>query len=723
VPNAWRHSPALQFDRRVALIGAVALVCATVVLGAASPARGEEGPDCPSATDDAYTMTLGALTGTDETDVAIHLSAAAGCAAARTVKSIQVKTFDENGGLGHVVNLTAVAAPNGVATVKLDRVPRGLRIKVHALLQTGAPSRTYVLDDSTRSRLRPDLIVASITTPAQTLTTRPVDVVAEISEVKGDTSATADVTLASAIGPLAAPLQVDVPAGGHASVTFPQVALSAPIAQELKVIVSGAAPAEYDVTNEVRTTSVDVTRNELASSRLLVPSLGGYGFQFNGHLYAPITTAPPASLPDLESKVKALEPQFVRVFYNENWEANADKTHPEWPQNLESFKDTVQLAADSGATVAIAYQTIASAKTAPALWMSRFADVLQELVVTRGLANVRWVSIANEPNSTTLTLAQYEALYRALNAELVARGLRGQIGLIGGDLVELTEGTPSSHRAWFDYMVSHMNDVIDAWSEHIYWNYDDHFRMEERLKDVAHLVDQELPAAARKPTFIMEYGVRGYNTCGTKPQVTAAYYRDADCTELRRMSLAGFQKLWFTIDSAQLGFEGASNWDLYWSVYDRTKANQSYWTIGPPEEGWALYPSYYASQLLFQTTAPGWQVLGVDPWTVDDQATRYDDPHPDQAEQELTAYRGPQGELTVLGLDSNGGNLVAPNGATSSYSIGGLPPTTTFTLALWNASGDGTNSVAGTITTTAAGVARFDVPLQAAFVLTTVPVS
>ena len=55
--------------------------------------------------------------------------------------------------------------------------------------------------------------------------------------------------------------------------------------------------------------------------------------------------------------------------------------------------------------------------------------------------------------------------------------------------------------------------------------------------------------------------------------------------------------------------------------------------------------------------------------------------------------------------------------------IGGLPPTTTFTLALWNATGDGKNSVAGTITTTTAGVARFDVPLQAAFVLTTVPVS
>ena len=48
---------------------------------------------------------------------------------------------------------------------------------------------------------------------------------------------------------------------------------------------------------------------------------------------------------------------------------------------------------------------------------------------------------------------------------------------------------------------------------------------------------------------------------------------------------------------------------------------------------------------------------------------------------------------------------------------------TKFNLALWNASGDGENSLAGTVTTDAAGVARFEVPLHAAFALTTVPVS
>jgi hypothetical protein len=193
---------------------------------------------------------------------------------------------------------------------------------------------------------------------------------------------------------------------------------------------------------------------------------------------------------------------------------------------------------------------------------------------------------------------------------------------------------------------------------------------------------------------------------------------------LRRTTLAAFHKLWFSVVSAQLGFAGASNWDLYWSVYDKSNPpNQSFWTMAPTEGGWELYPSYYALQLLHQTTGQGWQVLAVDPVTDDDGPTRFDDPHADQLEQELTAYSGPAGQLTVLGLDTSGGSLVEPNGKSSAYSIGGLPPFTTFTLAVWNANGDGTNSVAGTITTSAAGVARFDVPLQAAFTLTTVPVS
>ena len=634
------------WNRRAPLVAVLVLTISAVGSGVAPPAaRGDDPPVCPRLSAAAYTMTVGALTGQQVTDLTVGFTAAPGCEAVTVVKQLQIVAIQGHGRLPSVRILRNVPAQEGVVSVVLGRVERGLPIAVHALLQAEAPRRAYVLWGTTKALLRPDLVVASVSAPLQTLTTRPIDVVAEIAEINGDTAATAHIALADAIGPLAGPIEVKVPAGGRVSVTFPAVALTTATSRQLKVVVTDAAPAEYDVTNGEGSTTVEVTSNELVPLHLLVPSLGGYGFQMNGHLYAPITNPDPATLPGLESKVKALEPQLVRVFYNDNWEANADGTHAaDWAQNLESFKNVVKLANDSGASIVIAYQTVANAKKDPTLWMGRFADVLQDLVQERGLTNVRWALIGNEPNTAAATVfskEQYKDLYTKLHAALAARGLHDQVGLIGGDLVQNTEGTAGGHRAWFDYMVTNMNDVVDAWSEHIYWNYWDHFRMEERLKDVAHLVRTELPEAARKPTFILEYGVRGMNACGTETTVTGAYYNDPPaCTELRRMSLAGFHKVWFTVASAQLGFDGAANWDLYWSVYDRTKNNQSYWTIGPPEEGWALYPTYYAFQLLLQTTARGWQVLAVDPWTLDDQATRYDDPHPDQLEQELTAYRG-----------------------------------------------------------------------------------
>ena len=705
------------------LVGALVLA-----LASASGAHGGTTPSSTCPLKYAYAMTAGALTGKADTDLTLQFTAASGCAPVTTVKSLVVSLASTSGKLRVLTTQEDVAAPDGVVRIPVDRVDRGGRVDVLAVVQPGSPPRAYQVHGDTTSLLRPDLVVSAVNAPLETLTTRPVGVTAEISEVNGDVGATAQVALAGDVGPLAGPQQVTVPAGGHVTVTFPDVALTNPVPSQLTVVVSGVAPDEYDATNDTRAATVDVTKDELALSRLLVQSLDGYGFQLNHHLYAPITNPPPATLPDLESKVIALGPQLVRIFFSENWEENSDGTHPEWQQNLDSFRNVVQLAQDSGAEIVIAYQGVASAKLNPTLWMSRFADVLQDLVVSRGDTNVRWISIGNEPNGGAMTTVQYEALVRAIDAELRARGLRSQISIMGGDLVQNTEGTAGGHRAWFDYMTAHMNDVIDGWSEHIYWNYFDTRRMEERLKDVAYLVHQQLPADAQKPAFLMEYGVRGVTSCGTKPDLKYAYYQDASCTDLRRMPLAAFQRLWFAIDSAQLGFVGASNWDLYWATYDRTKASQSFWAIGPPEEGWALYPTYYAFQLVFRTTAPGWQVIGVDPWTADDQAEpialqgtpdwKWDTP-----EQELTAYAGPDGELTVLGLDTNGGQLTAPNGAFSSYSVGGLPPYTTFTLAVWNATGDGTNSIAGTITTSAAGVARFDVPLQAAFALTTVPMS
>jgi hypothetical protein len=688
-------SPATPWRRAAGRL-VCAAASAAVALGATGTAVADEPPAC------SYSLELRALTGPGGADVTLGVAGAAGCAAPETLKRVQLKTFGAAGSVESVTNLTDLAVPGGSAVVDLGRVERGRRVEADVLVQA---DRTYVLRGAATTELRPDLVVAAVHAPPQTLTTRPIDVLAEIAELNGDTAATATVTLLW--GPSVLGSQsVTEPAGGRVPVTFTGVALTTPVPVELSVLVSDVSPAETDTTNDGKTAVVDVTEHELAPSRLLVPSLGGYGAEFNQHVFAAITSAPPESLPDLEAKVKALEPQFVRIFYNDLQEAD--------PDQLASFVETVGLAQEAGASINITYQTAARAKVDPVGSMSKFAAVVEELVRVHGDSGVRWLTVQNEPNGTAVTLAQYEALYRALDAELTARGLRSHVGLMAGDLVE-SGGVPGGgQRVWFQYMAEHMSDIVDAYSVHIYWNYWDIPRMEFRLKDVRQIVTEELPESARKPTYITEFGVRGLRNLPGKGEAPG-YWEDG--TQITRTNIAAFQQLWFMLESAQLGFSGASKWDAYWGNYDKTP--QSAWLIGPAAEGWPLFPAYHALRMLLQTTEQGWQVLGVDPWTSDDS----DRDVPDQPEQELVAYGGPDGELTLAGLDSHGSALNTASAETSQYSVGGLPPATTFNLAVWNAAANGESTIGGTVTTSAAGVARFEVPLHAAFALTTLHLS
>jgi hypothetical protein len=129
-------------------------------------------------------------------------------------------------------------------------------------------------------------------------------------------------------------------------------------------------------------------------------------------------------------------------------------------------------------------------------------------------------------------------------------------------------------------------------------------------------------------------------------------------------------------------------------------------------------PSYHALRLLLSTTERGWQVVRVAPWARDD----WDPLVRDEQEKEIAAYVGSSEQLTLVGLDTRGRLLNTASGETPSYSIGGLAPSTRLNLAIWNASGDGRTAAATEIVTSAAGVARFTVPLHAAFALTTVDV-
>jgi hypothetical protein len=352
----------------------------------------------------------------------------------------------------------------------------------------------------------------------------------------------------------------------------------------------------------------------------------------------------------------------------------------------------VQLAQRAGATIDVTWQSTYG--PSPEGDMDQFAKVLVDLVRTNGISNLRWVSAQNEVNGTKISTDLYGRMVRRVDADLRTAGLRLQIRIMGGDLVGAAGPGGLTQGDWLALMGGPLGDVVDAFGVHIYWDYWDTAKLEKRLTDVRTLVDA-LPANERKPLYVTEYGVRGHKSATNVGGVFD------DGTPFQPSNVHAFQVAWFNVVAARLGYAGTIKWDAFVAKYDNTA--QDYSLMGPAVEGWPQRPAYRLLQLLTQAVRPGWSALTVDA--------------PADARL-VTAFAGPAGELTLIGLDRDGGQLNTPSTTQVSYVVGGLPPGRGFHLSVWNAAGDSATADAGTVTADATGAATITAPLQAVFALT-----
>lgn len=431
----------------------------------------------------------------------------------------------------------------------------------------------------------------------------------------------------------------------------------------------------------------------LARDRGLVGSFGGFGAQFNQHLYAKIS-GPPPGLPNLETKVVALQPQFVRIFFNTSEWTNADR--------MESFVRTVELAQRANAEINITWQ--GSTFEFAMRNMARFADVVEGLLQKRAGESL-WVTLFNEPNTTQRTLTEYEQVHRLLDRELRARGVRGRVHFMGGDLIRSTVGP--SQADWFRYMASHMGDLLDAWSVHVYWDFWDSAKIDTRLLGEVRTIFSTIPAEQRRPLYITEFGVRGLEGFEGETSFEPGFWPDG--TGMSETNTAAFQQAWFNIRAAQLGYTATVKWDAYPAKYDA--GTQDHAAIGPGAAGWPTRPVYHVLQLMSLTTKPrGGSIVDVVPSAGADPAKL------------LTAYVSPASDVTILGLDMDGGAIAKTSHVPVSYSLGGLPPSTPFRLLVWNGDSSGRNMDARFIDSGPEGVLEFAVPLDAVFALTNTPI-
>jgi hypothetical protein len=532
-----------------------------------------------------------------------------------------------------------------------------------------------------------NLAITDVSAPRLALTGKQFTVDVEVTETTGNAGASTQVDLLGGESPLRSK-PISIPPAESVTVSFP-VTLSGDGSYSLEARLPDSPDPGDD---NSATAEVDVTQFRADVANVLLPSLVGYGGQWNHSLFLQsLNPNVPPGAPALAEKIETLEPQILRIFF-------PLKALTE-PEPLAAFIKSMELARETNAVINVTFQSNFSAGQINAN-MARFAGVLEDLVENRGVSNLRWVTLVNEANMTAITMANYERMYRVLDLNLRTAGVRDQIRFMGGDLVQ------DKQRIWFQYMAANMADVLDAYSVHIYWSYWDTDKIRQRLEDVRKIDVEELPAAGRKPIYVMEYGVRGIDPDGPGPLRNDPGVW-ADRTPMAQTNISAFQMGWFNVHGARLGYPGSAVWDLFKATYDPSAVNQDYSLIGPGPD-YKLRPAYYLLRLFTATTEPGWRIVGVDG---------------EAGEKLLTAYDSPDGKLTVVGLDRAGGQLNDASGGPSTYTVAGLPTLTTFKLVVWNGDGSGRLSSDQELVTDALGIAHLTVPQHAVWSLTTHPIA
>jgi hypothetical protein len=463
----------------------------------------------------------------------------------------------------------------------------------------------------------------------------------------------------------------------------------------VKLPISLATPGRTRLTVAIaqgpsRGVTVDVAEFRVRTTSVIVPSFAGYGAQFNHHVYSALSRSvgvTDQNVADMEQKMRLLHPQFSRIFFTPQAFSDPDK--------MQSFVRTVQFAQSIGTDINITWQ--GGTLSVAAGTVQKFASVLTDLVQDRGITHLRWLTLQNEPNRTRITMDAYERQYRELDPYI--QSIRGQVKYMGGDLVRGPDVGPPNQDVWFRYLATHMSDILDAYSIHVFWDYWDTQKIVARLSEVRAIVDA-LPEAGRKPVYVTEYGVRGLRTLNGAPQGDPGVWQDG--TPITQTNVSAFQHAVFDVLAAEFGYIGTSKWDAYYGKYDNS--TQAYYEIGPPQNGWPLYPMYNFMQLLTTTVKRQWEIVSVDavPGTT----------------RSLAAYLGKKKQQTVIGLDTAGAQLNAVSPMQVSYSIAGLPPAKSLNLLVWNEAADGLVGPKHVVQSDAAGMVTITVPQHAVFVLT-----
>jgi hypothetical protein len=413
----------------------------------------------------------------------------------------------------------------------------------------------------------------------------------------------------------------------------------------------------------------------------------GFGACMNPYLYAYPNTPDeidPPQLADLERKVKAVHPQFVRIFFLQSWWD--EDTDPVIAKKHRGMRDslirTVRLAQEAGASVLLQFWYDPKRYQNPEDVATRFAKTIAEMRAKYGLTAIRFATIQNEPdeNMDDISRRRYLAVYRAFDRALREEHIRDHVKIIGGDLV----GEKWQH--WLEMLGNELSPVLDGYSIHSYWDYWRIGTFRQHIKEVADAL-AKMPARQRRPMYVTEFGAQGFRE---KPSIEPG--KSDTGKPVADMPVYSFEIAIFMLDAINAGFVGTAQWDMYDIWYDR---KMGYGIIGSVQNGFPVKPGYWLLGMFTHAVEPGWRAMKID----------------GDIEDVWVAALKSETDFSVFVLNRVRGE--------KQMTIGGLPPKRELNGWIWNRDGKGKLERSESVTADDKGVVSLTVPHMAIKLLTT----
>jgi hypothetical protein len=450
--------------------------------------------------------------------------------------------------------------------------------------------------------------------------------------------------------------------------------------------------------------SNDVAEFKVDQNKIVSTDFVGFGAQYNNNLYTTLSAnvdgVTPQNVTNLEDKVKKLGSQHVRIFFDCKSLEGYPKYNAEF---MPSFIKTVKLAQASGASVNLTYwhgaydDLYEESGTWPmSMQMNDFANVVEHLIVDLGLTSVQYITIQNEVNTVSCTMANYVAAYRKLDEILKAKGIRNRVKFIAGDLLVDELKDDQSVTNWITYFGANGNDIVDGYSVHLYWDYSIINDAITTMKYAYNTVTS-LPPNQQKPIFVTEYSPTA--DWRNQPGAYSPGFLAGTTTRLDFTNDYALVHAWFQVWALNYKYVGFSKWDCYKAKYD--DGTQYFSEIGIASDGYPTRPSYYMTWLFTHTCLPGWSVVETK--------------QGNNVNKVVAVMREKAGSnMTLYAVNRSSGMF--------PYVISGLPANQSFHLVAWNNDQKGKIEKLSDVKTDEAGILKLNILAQSVVAVTTLEV-